>query len=378
MSIVESILHLLIKYNHPISTFFVSRISLLFMVYLSLIIIPIQGGEGYWRAFPGNLFIDGLSRWDSGWFFAIAHNGYLNLGEQKDTAFFPFYPIVIGILGRWLDIHLSGIIISNISFMISLLLLYQIVLKDHGHEVADRTVTLLAFNPFSIFFSAVYSESLFIMCVLLSFYWGERRNWILAAISAAAAGATRVVGFLTIVGLALLYLEQIHFNWQGVRKDILWIILSIGGPIGYMLFLGIQFGNPFQFIESQYVAGWGKEVNMQLAVDTIRNSFSVNALVTGQFHAMNLIHLLSAFFALLVLGVGVMYVRLPYILWGLLTVFASFSLWRSMGRYLIVIFPLYIVVALVCKGKQFDFIVYVNILLMGLFSILFSHWYWVA
>ncbi|MEP7188217.1 MAG: hypothetical protein ABI901_03370, partial [Roseiflexaceae bacterium] len=50
-----------------------------------------------------------------------------------------------------------------------------------------------------------------------------------------------------------------------------------------------------------------------------------------------------------------------YSVWSLLTILASFSLWRSMGRFTAVVFPLFIITALLVKtDRWFQTIVYVR------------------
>ena len=262
------------RYAYPLTVFSISRIGLFLLAYLSLVLIPIKTGLGLWRNYPQNLFLDGWVRWDSGWFSAIIQNGYTNiatLGQQRDTAFFPLYPLLVRVMSAFpQNISLSGLLISNISFLIAVLLLYQIVHDHYGKETAERSVALLAFNPFSLFFSAMYSESLFLMTVMAAFYFAERKRWVWAGLSAAAAGATRVVGIVAVIGLLLVYMEQIAFDWRKIRANILWMLVGLVGPGSYMLFLGMKFGNPLQFVKSQYVPGWAEGVNLQSAIETIK------------------------------------------------------------------------------------------------------------
>ena len=145
-----------------------------------------------------------------------------------------------------------------------------------------------------------------------------------------------------------------------------------------MIFLALKFGNPWQFQESQYATGWGEGVDLSLALETIQSSLSTQALVTGDFPAMPLIHLLSFIVGLLALLLATRRLPLAYLIWAMLTILASLSLWRSMGRFLIVIFPLYIALALLLTGKKFEVVVIGSVLLLGLFTIMFTHWFWVA
>ena len=384
MSIFQRIHCLFAKRSYPLIVFTVSRLYLFLLVYLSLILIPVRTGEGLWRAYPHNLFLDGWARWDSGWYADIAEEGYTNtdhpkLGSQRDTVFFPFYPLSVRIVKTVCgDVFISGMLISNCALLIASIVLFRIARDNYSMEVAQGSVILLAFNPFSFFFSAVYSEALFLLAILCAFYFGERKRWGWAAISAVVAGATRVVGFLAIIGLMVLYFEEIEYNWRRIRLNILWLLLGIAGPGGYMVFLALKFGDPLQFVRSQYVPGRAEGVNIQSAIDTIQASLSSRAIFAGQFPAINLIHLLSFIFALSVLLMVIRRLRPAYFIWAVLTILASFSMWIGMGRYLLVVFPLYIATPLLLTGKQFRLLVALGVLLMNIFAVMFTHWYWVA
>lgn len=237
---------------------------------------------------------------------------------------------------------------------------------------------LLLLNPFSFFFSAVYTESLFLLLVVLVFYFGSGKKWLPAALCASAAGATRLVGILTIIPLLYFYFESIEFKWRKIRADILWFATSLLGIGGFILFQALKFGDPFLFIKSQNAPGWKEGVNIFSALDALRISFSGDALTTGEFPALYLIHILAFLIGLSILIVTRHKLHPAWWIWALITLLVSFSVWISVGRFLIVIFPLYIGTALLFKGKRFDGVLYISILCLSLFTILFSHWYWVG
>jgi hypothetical protein len=372
------------RYLTPLTIAVGSRLGLFAVVYLSLVFIPMRVGDGLWRDFKHNLFIDGWTRFDAGWYASIAEKGYTNIAinaaEQHDTAFFPFYPLVMRIANILVgDIMISGIIVSNLCFVIALLLLYKLV-SDHydGESTAWRTILFIALGPFSLFFSAAYTESIFLLAVVGAFVFAEKRRWVWAGLFAAAAGATRVAGVTVIVGLLLLYLQQVDFNWRRIRPNILWLGLGMTGILAHMTYLGIRFGNPLQFVESQNVPGWGANFEPVNAIRILSAVVSVYGATTGDAINMDVIHLLImiAVVALLLLSLR----RLPigYGIWGLLMVAVSFSAYRGMGRYTIVIFPIYIVLALYTSERTATYLAVLSTFLLTLFAIMFSHWFWVA
>ncbi|MBA4384679.1 MAG: hypothetical protein C0410_08080 [Anaerolinea sp.] len=367
--------------SFPILAFLISRLGLFVLVYISLVVLPMRTGDGLWRAFPQNLFLDGWSRWDSNWYINIAQHGYSDTihNVYLNTAFFPLYPLLIkGLSALVGNVHIAGLLISNTSLLAASLVLYRLVSDKFDTEIAQKSLLLLLVNPFSFFFSSVYTESLFLMLVALVFYFGTGKKWVPAVLCVAAAGATRLVGILTVIPLLYFYFESIEFKWRKVRADILWFGLSVVGIGGFILFQAFKFGDPFLFVKSQNAPGWKEGVDIFSALDALRISFSGNALKTGEFPGVYLVHILAFLVGLSILIVCRRKLHPAWWIWALLTLLISFSVWISVGRFLIVIFPLYVGTALLFKGKCFDAVLYVSVLFLSLFTILFSHWYWVG
>jgi Gpi18-like mannosyltransferase len=192
-------------YLVPLQIFALSRIGLFALVYISLVLLPVRELLGSWRSHPENLFLDGWARWDSGWYASIVENGYTNrlvsdLGQ--DTAFFPLYPLAAGLVNKLIgNVLLSGVIVSNVCLLIALIGMYRLISNRYGKETASRSLVLLAICPFSFFFSAMYTESLFLLSLVFAFLFCERRRHLLAGLCGPAAGATKVLGVLTLFGL---------------------------------------------------------------------------------------------------------------------------------------------------------------------------------
>lgn len=365
----------------PLLAFLITRIGLWLLAYLSLILIPARSGDGLWRAFPNNLWLDGWSRWDSGWYVNIAEHGYSNVLQNVylNTAFFPLYPLLIkGLSFLTGNFHIAGMLIANLSLLLAMIFLYKLLKEQFEEEIAGRTVLLLLLSPFSFFFSAVYSESLFILLVVLVFYFGNRQKWALAVLFSALAGATRAVGFLTVLPILYLYLKSINFQWRKIRLPLLWLPLSALGPGSYMAYLAIKFGDPFLFVKSQNAPGWKEGVSLLSALDALRIPFTGSALLTGEYPAIYVLHVLSFLLGLGVLILMVRRMNPEYSIWAIATLLVSFTVWISVGRFMIVIFPLFLALALLFRGKKYDALLYLSVILLSLLTVLFTHWYWVG
>src|SRR5512141_1675319 len=105
--------------------------------------------------------VDVWARWDSDWYLRIAEHGYS--WPSSTPAFFPLYPLLVAGGGRLLFGHdvLAGVAISLAAGTAAFALLYGLTAEKLGETAARRTVLYLAVAPTSLFFGAVYSESLF-------------------------------------------------------------------------------------------------------------------------------------------------------------------------------------------------------------------------
>ena len=93
--------------------------------------------------------------------------------------FFPLYPALIHALA-WITRSdlVAGVLISLVAFAVALVLLHRLVLLDFGEDVAEATVMLIAFCPVAFFFSAVYTESLFLALSVGAIYAARRERWL--------------------------------------------------------------------------------------------------------------------------------------------------------------------------------------------------------
>ena len=170
--------------------------------------------------------------WDSGHFVSIALHGYDQLFR---TAFFPLFPILERALSYLThgDPFVAGLIISNVALLILFMVLYQLVREDFDAERAFTTVLYLALFPTAFFLASGYNEALFICLTLISFYNMRHGNWWLAGLFGFLAGLTRSVGLLLLLPFCYEYLRQHEFTLKKLRFDILAGVLI---PTAILLF----------------------------------------------------------------------------------------------------------------------------------------------
>ena len=149
-----------------------------------------------------------LAAWDGGWYVRIAREGYG--GQEASAAFWPFYPLLLslGHVLTGLSYAACGVILSNAAFLAVLIVLFRLVRADHGLVIAARTVWLIALWPLTFFFSAVYTESLFLLLIVGAIFLGRSERWTAATLVAAMAALTRNSGVLVILPLAIMLVQQ--------------------------------------------------------------------------------------------------------------------------------------------------------------------------
>jgi hypothetical protein len=188
---------------------------LLVLVSGGLAVLSFGNARG-WRGFDpaalttpygyfGNLLAAPFARWDSVWYLTIAKSGYDH--ETARTAFFPLYPLSVHAVGFVIGSDLlAGVLVSLVSFGMALVLLYRLVALELDAELARLAVMLIAFCPMAYFFSAVYSESLFLALSLGCIWQARNGRWAWAGLLGGLGAAERATGVALVIPLVLFFL----------------------------------------------------------------------------------------------------------------------------------------------------------------------------
>jgi hypothetical protein len=213
-------------------------------------------------------FWDPFTRYDSGWYYQIARHGYqfvvggpsVGVGKPGKIAYFPLYPLLMRAAGRLLgrssaDVYLGGILVSWTCFVAGMVALFFLARLDLSRRQAERAVLLTAIFPFAFFYGMVYTEALFLLATVVSFYGFRTRRWILGGVAGALATATRVNGILMLPALAWIAWQ----NAQPSARDRVWAaigLLLVPTGIGlYSLYVYQLSGNPLEWAAS--ITRWG-------------------------------------------------------------------------------------------------------------------------
>ncbi|MCB0168970.1 MAG: hypothetical protein KDJ97_00335 [Anaerolineae bacterium] len=382
---------------YPLAAFAITRLTLFFAAYLSEIAFA-ESGAGGWHAVADNVFLDVWARFDSGFYLRIVQEGYLfKLGEKSNVAFFPVYPLLtdwlVPLVGQEV---LAGVIVSNLCLLGALIFLYRLTkLEFDDASTARRTVYYIAAFPTAFFFSAVYTESAFLLWIVGTMYFARRRLWVWAALFGLLTAATRIVGVITFGMVGLEWLRSHGWTistcfrpeawWgllRGLRTDwpsLLVIFVIPLGLLSYMLFLQRQFQDPVAFWTVQ--AAWGREDLGPVAIiwRDVSGLISQN-FFTGKIWWHVLLDV-GAFFAVLILSVFVWF-RLgeAYAIFCLLSVLIPVSSGTgSMTRYALILFPLFMIlgwwgrIGILDRAIMIGFSVF-----LGIFTAIFANWIFIA
>ena len=328
--------------------------------------------------------LDIFARWDSKWYLSIIKTGYQASADLKtlysNLAFFPLYPYLVKSVG-WLGIQLPdgfyilvGLLLSNLLFLASAALLYRLTVVALGfdEDIAHRALTLLIVFPVSFFFSAFYPESLFLFLTLLGFTFALEEKWVWVGISAALLIVTKPTGVVPVFALAWLYMEQRQWKPQDIRPSILWFLLA---PITLLLHfydLYLVSGHPFAFLDA--MTAWGG----------IQPSAYLNPFQNLQGPVVDIYKIdLVLTIVFLIASVYLIW-KWPikaYGIFALLMILLALStgLLVSISRYLLVSFPIFILLAeKIRRGRWYDFVTAAFFALQVIYFAGWVNYYWIA
>ena len=213
-----------------------------------------------------------LESWDGRWYRLVASNGYLLVpGRQSDPAFFPLYPVLMrGVHAAGPGYATSGLILSNVGFLVALVAFYALTHALFDDSMARRAIAYLAVFPFGYTFSMIYPESIVLALIALAALAAMRGRWGWAAACAAAAALARPEGLFVAVPLVALAWQQRATLSRSERGLALGAILAPLAAIGsFSLYLGHVLGDPMAWSQAQ--RAWGREFRLLGAIHAIEH-----------------------------------------------------------------------------------------------------------
>ena len=399
----------------------------------------------------GDLLAAPAARWDAAWYLVIAHYGYrpeLGAFTSSRTAFFPLYPLGLRAIA-WLGAPpvAAGVALSVAALAAALYGIHRLTTleltagararPDRVATAARLAVMLTALAPMAFFFSAVYSESLYLALSVGLFVCARRGRWMWVGVLGALAGATRSTGLVLALPALMIYLygpredrardfyeDRLRRSGRAaaggargravrliagrlapryaLRRDVLWLLLLPAGVVAYGAFLGLSGGDPLAPLHAQdvwgrhfagpYVGAWD---GVKAAFDGARQLLSfqrrhVYFAAAGGSPFVDAGHnlMLAGFLLAAVVAVVGVLRRLPLAYGAYVVAALALPLsdpvraqpLMSLPRFLVVLFPLGIWLAawLAERPRAQTPALVASGALMALFVAQFATWHWVA
>lgn len=397
----------------------VARILFFFLAALSPRFLPFEPSFPY----PEMLETYSLPKWihsfagfDGIHYITIAERGYESAGMIQ--AFFPVWPLLLQV-GHTIFSFVGVPQLNTISWGVTLNFLLLPVLLYVWHQFVTTiypgftsaknkwlpTAVLLAF-PTSLFFFALYSETLFLTLILGTFLAAHKQNWKLAILLTIIASATRIVGVLLVPALLLEFwwqqqsLATQKFEWAAIKKSlqpavivhflvshykmITAILLGSLGLLSYMTYLYNTFGDPLLFKTVQ--SNWGHErsdslvMYPQVVVRYIRMLAASFTFTVGWFAIVQ--EFLTGLFLPLLPLLLYKKIRPSHLFFGIavLLIPITTGTFSSLPRYALASFPVFLVLLYILKNKPKATVAWLafSTFLLICNTILFIQGYWVA
>lgn len=323
-----------------------------FAAFLANVVFPLDQPQVFSVFSRPHYFWDALARYDAGWYFGIARNGYQFIeGGRNNLAYFPAYPVTMGYLGYFMgggqsNYYIAGMIISWLAFAGAMVMLYRLARLDLDHDASTRACVYAAVFPFAFFFGAVYPTSLFLFLSVTTFYAFRKGHWLLGALAGALVTCTRVNGILILPALAWI----VYQHWRSGRGETGRAAAALAavplGLVGYSLYTYSLSGSFIEYASSiqrwNYTPGQLPSKLLATLITGIGDLYHfLTVRATGPYDFLN-----GTAAAVAVVAVPFIWRRFgaPYALYvaANLALPLSSNEFEGLGRYTAVMFPLFL------------------------------------
>ena len=328
---------------------------------------------------PFTFSVAPLLNMDGQRYLDVACNGYsIKDGNLNLLAFFPVYPILIRIFSAGCKINPIpvGIGISFMAFLTAVYILWKMLDK----KIRDKTLLLLLFFPTSFFFTAFYTESVFLLFSVLVFWFLDRKKIFYAAVFAAIASATRIVG----LALSLPVFYEAYLEYKRNRVLHFEAALAPFGVVLYAIYNWFSSGSLFTFIISQ--KHWDRPVSVLAPFYAVKNQ--ITSILTGPLPSYDspfvypviVIEFIVLLYLLAILFFSYKKIKMSHWLYllGSIIIILFGGILTSIPRFALVLFPIYIYLA--GKLTRTGYFLYLSVCFIGfiIMAALFLRGYWIS
>jgi hypothetical protein len=324
-------------------------------------------------------------RFDALWYLRIASQGYAD--HDGSAAFYPLFPLAIRVVSVVIGGHTfaAGMLVANGAAFGALLILYLLTRSELSEDAARAAVLFAAIFPTAFFFLSPYSESLFLLLALATFWAARRGRWWIAAVAGGLAALTRNIGVLLALPLAVEAIQQSMES--SPRRPGRWLGLAaaIGPLVGvgtYLAYWQLRIGDWWAPIHQQN--GWQRQLYGPVATlsKATGDAFRFLGIYPGGYH------LLDWMVAVPVLGLSVyaaVRFRPAYAVYAWAGILAPMAFifkdrpLMSFPRFALPLFPVYWALARLTEKSRLsrELAVAASAALLGLLVLLYVNWYYI-
>jgi hypothetical protein len=333
------------------------------------------------------------ARFDANWYAGIAAEGYDWQGRfdrQQNLAFFPALPLLeraLGALTGGLDPHLArdtrlmrlaacGLAISLAAFLGAAWYFARLAEDLLGDPRSRGALLLLASYPFAVFYSAAYTESLFLLAALGCWHSMRRNRVAAASVWGLVAGLARPNGFFLSVPLGLIALgarDGSAAPEPAVRSTVARRLAIAATPIvGMLIFTVYVYSRTgIWFAWARLHAAWGRVLTGEAPAlfGGTSGDGLLNVLVEHPYDTLNALAVVFTFAmawpVARTLGAFILVNIVP-------PLFAGGVL--SLGRLSATLFPLFLALGALLPIRTMPAVIAVFSILQGLVAVLFYTW----
>jgi hypothetical protein len=339
--------------------------------------------------------------WDAEHYLFLSENGYkAGFGQ---CAFYPLYPLMIRgltFVTRVNDV-VVGMALSNFLSVLGFVLFSQMVARRFGKETASLALTLLLVFPGSLFFQFVYTESLFFLLLMLFWYGLERGQSPWIATAGFLLPLTRLVGVFCAFPLAWHVFFSTPPRWWtnltkrpgltgtltrliaprkgeclfvlvncGVWKRVLLVLTPLIGWGIYFILMWKWTGNPFEGFAAQ----------KQFGAESVRNLFDpggflMKLMIPNQWHEYSGSILDRCMFIMLIYCFPLFWkLDRSWCVWAFFlgVVPAVSGGFTSYTRFLSVVFPFFIALAILLEQPGRRYVKWITLVVFAILHIVLA------
>ena len=376
-----------LKRNWVFTTFAFWRLVIFLPLIAALYFIPYKIPEQITYTYSQsnseilNVLFSSSANFDGIHYLNIARYGYTN-----QARFFPLFPLTLNLVSA--NIFITVLLVSAI-FFTALFFLNKLIQLDFSKKISRKSILYVLIFPTSFFFVCIYSESLFLLFTLLAFYFARQKKWYLACFFGMLLTATRFVGIAILPALLYEFLISNRYSLNNknllglINKFLPFLIIPLG-LVSYSFFNYYKWHNFFYFIYAQGELGNNRSVNsVILFPQTVFRYIKILTTVAADptVCGIALLELMTfVFVSFLIYKAWKNKIRTSYLIYVLINfgIAVSTGTFSGLPRYVIVLFPIFIVLALV-KSKLWNLLyIIISPILLFVLLMLFSRGYFIA